>query len=179
MDKRNIGVSYVNLDPYVASGDETIKVQDRLDLKDKSMNFVIFSHVIEHLYHPITIFKEVYRVLGDGGRFLVSSDNAFMLNTLLNICHLNDFLHEPIQGSAAMTFNFWRGHNRFFSEKDTIDMLRSVGFKIAESNFYEVYYNSFNNDFFRHPAISIPKWRADILTELPAYRNEIIIVAEK
>jgi SAM-dependent methyltransferase len=179
LDKRKINFSYVNLDRYVQSDSNIKGMTDHLNLKDNSIDFVCLAHVIEHLYHPFELFKEAYRVLKDGGKNLVSTDNAFMLGTLFNICSLNDFLHEPVENTSAMLFTFWIGHNRFFSEKDIIKMLESVGFKIIERRFCEVLYNSFSEDYFKHPITAIPKWQADILTRLPEYRNELIIIAER
>jgi len=90
-----------------------------------------------------------------------------------------EFLHEPVENTSAMSFTFWRGHNRFFSEKDIIKMLETAGFKIIERRFCEVYYNSFSEEYFKHPITAIPKRQADILTLIPEYRNELIIIAER
>ncbi|MEW6682915.1 MAG: glycosyltransferase [Nitrospirota bacterium] len=182
LDRRAIHVLYANLDPYVRATDEDENVEEMvngIELESESVDFINCSHVIEHLYHPLEMLKEMYRVLKVGGKLLVSSDNALMLNTLLHLWSLSDFLHEPVEGTAAMSFGFWRGHNRFFTEKDTGTMLKKVGFRIIENHFYEVLYNSFCEDYFRHPIVTIPRWRADILTRIPEHRNELIVVAAK
>jgi len=177
--KRKIYFSYVNLDRYVQPDSNIKGMTDHLNFNDNSIDFVCLAHVIEHLYHPFELFKEAYRVLKDGGGILVSTDNAFMLGTLFNICSLNDFLHEPVENTSAMSFTFWRGHNRFFSEKGIIKMLETAGFKIIERLFCEVYDNSFSEEYFKHPITAIPKWQADILTLIPEYHNELIIIAER
>lgn len=182
--KQTIETTYVNLDPYVQAGGggEGLDVEgipSTLSYADSSVDFVVFAHVIEHLYHPMTILKECFRVLKPGGKILISTDNAFMLTTLLHMLTLNDYLQEPIEMGAAMNFHFWRGHNRFFSGPDLERMMKSLGFGIAETAYYEVFYNAFSEEYFHHPYPTIPAWRAHILAAIPAYRNEVIVVAEK
>ena len=179
LDDREIDVSYINLDPYVKKDTQIKEMTDHLNFDDNSIDMVVLAHVIEHLYHPLETFKETYRVLRNGGKILISTDNAFRIDTFLNLCFLNEFLHEPVEGTAAMSFHAWRGHCRFFSEKDIRKMLESVGYKFVESKFFEIFYNSFCHDYFYYPITQIPKWRADILTRIPGYRNELIVVAEK
>lgn len=179
LERRRIDVSYVNLDPYVRPDDQSGRLPTELEWRDASIDVVLFTHVIEHLYHPMSILREAYRVLKPGGRLLLSSDNAFMIDTLRKLCRQDDFLHEPVQGTSAMAMHFWRGHNRFFSARDMTAMLEGVGFTIAETHFFEVCYNAFSDRFFREPVVALPRWKADILTRIPEYRNEIIIVARK
>ena len=178
--QRNIEHSYLELDTYVASDSEFDRgLSKTIAFADNSVDLVVFSHVIEHLYHPIRILKEARRVLKPGGKLLVSTDNALMLEAFLRLGYCNDFIHEPVDGTAAMTFNFWRGHNRFFSPGDLHTMCSSAGLKPIELDFYEILYNSFMDDYFHHPVKSMPSWKARVLGEMPVYRNEVIMVAEK
>lgn len=176
---RGMEIIYLNLDLYVKTGNDAIEIEDKLQLADESVDFIICTHVIEHLYHPLDMLKEAYRVLKKNGKILISTDNAFMLATLFHVCQLNVFLHEPVEGTSAMQFHLWRGHNRFFSEGDLKTLLHNVGFRIIETNYHEVFYNSFNDEYFKSPTKYLPRWKADILTKAPAYRNELIVIAEK
>jgi len=180
LDQRAIELSYVNLDPYVLADTEFEKGLDtQLPFPENAADFVLFAHVVEHLYHPLWIFKEARRILKPGGRILVSTDNAFMLDTFWRIGWGAEYVHEPVEGTAAMTFNFWRGHNRFFTEGDLIKMLQAANFRIIEVAYYEVCSNSFSDEYFSQPITSMPKWRAEVLTHIPAYRNEVLVLAEK
>ena len=97
----------------------------------------------------------------------------------MHFLNLNEFLHEPVEDTAAMSYDFWRGHNRFYTAGDLSSWLRNSGFSVIDIQYHEVCYNAFLDDYFNRPYESMPKWRADILARMPAYRNEIILVAEK
>jgi len=176
---RDIGVSYVNCDAYVDSGEDLPDLPARLPFEDGSFDFVVLAHVIEHLYHPLPLLGEAFRVLRPGGRILVSTDNAFMLSTLFHLLELNDFVHEPVEQTAAMAFHFWRGHVRFFSEQDIVKILENTGFEVIESQLQQVYYNSFSDEYFRQPKTGLYGWEARLLREIPSYRNELCLTAAK
>ena len=180
LQQRRIDHSYLELDTYVVSGSEfDAKLSPTIAFPDQSVDLVVFSHVIEHLYHPIRILKEAFRVLKPGGKLLLTTDNALMLETFLRLGYCNDFVHEPVHETAAMTFNFWRGHNRFFSPGDLHQMCSAVGLAPIELAFYEILYNSFAEEFFHQPVKTLPAWKARILGEMPVYRNELMLVAQK
>jgi len=179
LGKSRIEIQMLNLDPFVKANEEGNPLPTKLELPDGSVDFIIFTHVIEHLYHPMEILKEAARVLRPGGRMLVTTDNAFMLSALLNFHGLGDFVHEPVAGTGAMTFHFWRGHNRFFTARDVTTMLAAAGLRTVEESFYEVLYNSFSDEYFRRPKKSFPYWQANILSRIPAHRNELVVVAER
>lgn len=175
---RNVETIPANLDPLVKVADPLPGMSDGLPLPDASADFAILAHVIEHLYHPLDILRETRRVLKPGGRFVITTDNSFLLGGLLNFLEGGKFLHEPVEGTAAMVFHEWRGHVRFYSKQDLETMLDAAGFDVVETRFEEVLYNSFPEEQFEQPNNWLPKWRADLLRELPHLRNEIMIVGQ-
>jgi FkbM family methyltransferase len=175
---RRIETIPANLDPLVKVADPLPGMSDGLPLPDGSVDFAILAHVIEHLYHPFDILRETRRVLKPGGRFVITTDNSFMLGGLLNYLEAGRFLHEPVEGTAAMVFHEWRGHVRFYSRQDLETLLDAAGFDVVEVRHEEVLYNSFPEEQFVKPNNWLPKWRADLLRALPQLRNEIMVVGQ-
>jgi SAM-dependent methyltransferase len=178
---RNAGIEIcpVNLDPLVKVTTPLEGMTDRIPMDDESVDFVIFSHVIEHLYHPQLVLQEASRVLKKGGKLLLSTDNAFLIGGFLNYLTNGTYLHEPVEMTSAMVFTEWRGHVRFFTEADLRTMVEAAGTKVRESKFYEVLYNSLWKEYFVSPFLQMPQWRVDLLTTFPEFRNEIMLVSEK
>ncbi|WP_448286280.1 class I SAM-dependent methyltransferase [Phormidesmis priestleyi] len=134
----------------------------RLPLEDSSVDFAIFAHVIEHLYHPLDICKQINRVLKPGGKLLISTDNAFRLESIIKALWVSPYFWEPVQQTSAMYFSFWRGHNRFFTSSDLSAMLSAVELHVIETH-HEILYNSLSADFFKRPTKSFPAWRAELV----------------
>lgn len=176
---KQIETVYVNLDPMVQADCDVPGTTDSLPFADGTVDFISLAHVIEHLYHPLIALKECYRVLRPSGKLLVSTDNAFMLSGLLNFLSCNPFMYEPVQGTSAMAFHAWRGHVRFYTEGDLRAMLESIGFRIVDVHLFEVLYSSIIEEYFHFPVREFPAWKAALLTGMPEYRNEIILIAEK
>ncbi|MGA2186658.1 MAG: class I SAM-dependent methyltransferase [Bryobacteraceae bacterium] len=176
---RRIEVIPVNLDPLVRPTTPIAGMTDHLPMPDASVDFIVFAHVIEHLYHPLDILSESVRVLKPGGRLLLTTDNGFLLGGLLNYLDAGKHLHEPVEGTAAMVFSEWRGHVRFYTEGDLTTLLERVGLVVMRTSLYEVLYNSVPEHYFVNPFLQMPRWRAELLTRFPVYRNEVMIIAEK
>jgi FkbM family methyltransferase len=169
----------VNLDPKVAVAARPPGMTDFIPLPSESVDTVLFAHVIEHLYHPLQILQEAARVLKPGGKLVLTTDNAFLLGGFLNYLTHGNFVHEPVEGTSAITFNEWRGHVRFFSEGDLTILLERAGLAVIGAEFHEAMYNSLFDDYFVEPQSGMPRWRANLLTKFPYLRNEIVMVAAK
>ena len=180
LKKYSIKLTFVDLDPYVC-GDlkEAERYPSRIDMPDDSVDMVLLLHVIEHLYHPMSCLREVTRVLRPGGKLIITTDNAMRIETLESLLWQGPFLHEPVQGTAAMSFHEWRGHVRFFNEGDLRAMVEDAGMRVEEVVYNDVIYNGFIDEYFRNPRRDLPAWKAELLGKRPAYRNDIAVIGEK
>ena len=51
---------------------EVGEAEDLSRFKDNSMDYVVCSEVLEHLYDPLPAMKEAHRVLKEGGKYIVT-----------------------------------------------------------------------------------------------------------
>jgi SAM-dependent methyltransferase len=174
-----IDLMLANLDPLVLPPEFPEELTETMPAEDASIGLVILAHVIEHLYHPLKILKEANRVLKPGCRILLTTDNAFLARAFFNFLGQADFVHEPVEQTAAMTFHAWRGHVRFFSAADLKKLLEASGFSVIEVQFREALYNSFLEEYFHRPTRALPRFLVNLLTRFPYFRNELIVVGEK
>lgn len=179
LSRSGIELGMLNLDPMVRANDPAVPLPDRINEPDGSVDAIILSHVIEHLYHPMPMLRDVARALKPTGRFLVTTDNAFLFDAFLNYILANGFLHDRVEDTSAMIFHAWRGHVRYFSMLDLCTMLEAAGLRVVEKRFHEVIYDTFIDEYFNDPMNHWPKWKLDLLGEFPEYRNELLLVAEK
>ena len=105
----------VGADPDHASliRNETLQLRvaatgERLPFRDAAFDLVILTWVLEHLERPITVFREIDRVLVRGGRVAFLTPNAWNYNAWL-IRAVPNALHHAFTSrlygrSAADTF---------------------------------------------------------------------------
>ncbi|GEP01877.1 class I SAM-dependent methyltransferase [Methylobacterium haplocladii] len=179
LSKYQIATDVLDLDPFVVDLTRQDRLPTRLQIRDNTQDAVTLFHVMEHLYHPMPTLKEAHRVLKPGGKIFITTDNAFMLNVFNSILDTTTAVFEPVEGTSAMQVHDWRGHVRFFSERDLSVMLQSAGFEIVEIGYREIYYDVLFDDHFVDPNIYIQGWRTDILRDMPSARNDIYVVAQK
>jgi len=179
LDEINVGFEQLDLDPYVFDSSRGDRLPTRLQLRDNSQDICTLFHVIEHLYHPMRVLHEAHRVLKPGGKLLITTDNGGMLNIFQNIISNYGYIFEPVETTAAMTVHDWRGHVRFFTDRDLNVMLERAGFRVATFHFREIFYDVLYDEYFVDNEIKIAEWRIEILKNYPQFRNDILVVAEK
>jgi len=69
----DVDVPALRSNPFVRH--RIVSLGDHLPFADDSFDFVSANMVVEHLAHPEPIFREIFRVLSSGGRFLFHTPN--------------------------------------------------------------------------------------------------------
>ena len=113
-----------------------------LSLPDKSVDFILSSQLIEHLYNTRLYLCECYRVLKKGGQLLLMTEN---LSSWCNILSLffgwQPFSTTSIEGLSIGNPLAWKritnieheesngSHIRILSYQGLYDLLKRVGFR--------------------------------------------------
>lgn len=120
-----------NLDPWIAVPERLRDVPKDLPFPDGSVDFAIFTEVIEHLYNPAHVLKEIARVLRPGGRLYLTTNNVSYWFYALRLFKGETNLDHDL-GQITVDFerdhpHDWRGHVRFYSISQVKEMLRLAG----------------------------------------------------
>lgn len=108
-------------------------VDDKVDLRnmdiygDNSFDFIICSHVLEHIDDDKRAISELYRVLKKGCKSII------MVPILLNLTE--DYENPEITTPGERWKHFGQNdHVRFYSKQGFVGKLRSAGFSVTEYN---------------------------------------------
>jgi ubiquinone/menaquinone biosynthesis C-methylase UbiE len=94
---------------------------NNLPFLSKSVDFVLFMEVIEHLEHPEKAIQEIRRILVPGGRLVLvfPNDRVFKIARILTL-RFREAAYDP-------------GHVRQWTPHDTRDLLKRNGFNTIYS----------------------------------------------
>lgn len=118
-------------------------VEERFDYPNNYFDFVIASHIIEHLINPDHLILESKRVLKRGGLLIVITPNlASWMNRLLLLFGFQPFFSEVSTVDKTLGIKFSRkftkvrstvGHMRIFTPGALKDILEFHGFSIYKT----------------------------------------------
>lgn len=103
------------------------KIEDggKFPLEDNSIDFVMSSEVVEHIYDTQNAFRELARVVKKGGKVLITTP-----------------FHGLLKNLALILFGFEKHfdptgpHIRFFTKKNLIKILGENGFEIEKVDYF-------------------------------------------
>jgi len=73
-----------------------------LPFKDQCFHLVFAGEVIEHLNEPVQALRDWVRVMGKGGRIIISTPNGLLVNRLWNPDHRRMFAPRDLKHAIAL-----------------------------------------------------------------------------
>ena len=100
---------------------------EKMDIpfEKKSLDYINFGDVLEHLYNPLLILKKFRETLKDDGFITVSLPNIRHFTLIIRLI-LGRWEYRPI-GLLDET------HIRFFTAREMINMFRKAGFEVVNA----------------------------------------------
>jgi len=101
---------------------------ERLPFEDDYFDAVSCLDVIEHIFEPRDLIKEINRVLKTGGELVISTPNIRYLRHLFSLIVKGKFPKT----SGDIKYHWDGGHLHYFTFKDVEELLKEYGFKIIK-----------------------------------------------
>jgi ubiquinone/menaquinone biosynthesis C-methylase UbiE len=95
-------------------------------IKSKSLNIVLMSEVLEHVFDQAEVLKEVFRILKDNGTFLITVPYDFFMGPFFILYNLNCLYMGYVRGSLYHKYRC--GHIHHFTKSRLNKALRQNGF---------------------------------------------------
>lgn len=118
-------IVYRSADLYMEGVDDRVDITDMNVYADNRFDFIICSHVLEHVTGDVKAMNEFYRVLKPGGKAIM------MVPILLTLSHdYEDFSYTSVEDRWK---HFGQGdHVRMYSKSGFIEKLSRAGFRVEE-----------------------------------------------
>lgn len=155
-----------------------LDLEDGINFADEYFDFVYSGEVIEHLYNPDIMLREVGRILKSGGGFIVTTPNMnSWVSRFLFLFGIQPLNYECSTVSSAYGYAWLKwakkqdwpvGHVRLFNRHSLSDMLRGNGFQILQVQ-GAVF------EFMPRPL----RWLDRFFAHFPSLASGIVILAKK
>jgi len=123
--KGNLKVNYRSADLLNQTADDRVDITDLNIYPDNSFDFVLCSHVLEHVDDDVKAISEIHRVLQSGSKAIV------MVPILLNL--ESDFENPDFRSDSERWKYFGQNdHVRLYSKQGFIDKLTNSGFTVYQ-----------------------------------------------
>ena len=118
------GITYHTTDLYMQGVTFQTDIQDMKEVSDESYNYIICSHVLEHVQDDRKAMRELHRILKPDGMVL------FLVPIALNIEHIDE---EWGLTEAENWHRFGQGdHCRLYAQKEMVERLQESGFCVRQ-----------------------------------------------
>ena len=109
-------------------------VDENIPFKDKEIDLIVMVAVLEHVFDPMFVVKEINRVLRDDGIFIVEVPNIAFIKYRFNLL----FGKRP---RTSWGYGWDGGHLQYFNQKDLRKLLENNGFTIMNVTGSGIFYN--------------------------------------
>lgn len=122
---KTMGYDYQTADLFREDVDIKVDICDMSKIYDESYDFVICSHILEHVNNPDLALSEIYRILRKFGQAIV------MVPLFMDV-------HQTLEDSSHNTNPLrWKyygqgDHVRLFCRRDFLDRLEMAGFTVEQ-----------------------------------------------
>jgi SAM-dependent methyltransferase len=96
---------------------------NRLNIGDGTVDIVVCTEMIEHLYNVTQLMVEISRVLAPGGLVYFSTNNVSYLIGLIRLLMGETNIDISLESTSALTESEWRGHVRFYSLSQLVGLM--------------------------------------------------------
>jgi SAM-dependent methyltransferase len=111
-------------------------ISSRLPFDDETFDTALLIEVIEHVFDPLFLLQESYRILKKGGTLLCAIPNAANFINRLHFLITGDFKDYTARFNLLYPTYTFTEHIRVFSPKLMETMLKNCNFKICLSDYW-------------------------------------------
>ena len=101
---------------------------NRLPFKQESVDFVLFSEVVEHLETPNEALREIYRIMKRGAKLVLTTPSRKYPFTWDPENKIRELLNLKIRKKRRFT-NWTLAHKNLYTSRELRDMLEAVGMR--------------------------------------------------